>query len=46
MHEHIDPGLLWRVYRERMPGILGKAGSVILVDPKDDAHLIIQGAEK
>jgi regulator of protease activity HflC (stomatin/prohibitin superfamily) len=41
-----DPGLLQRIYRERVPKILGQAGSVTTVDPKDDSRLIIQGAEK
>ncbi|MEB0079648.1 protease modulator HflK [Pseudomonas sp. CCI3.2] len=41
-----DPGLLMRIYRERVPKILGQAGSVTTVDPHDDSHLIIQGAEK
>lgn len=38
-----DPQMLQRLYRERMPGILGRAGSVTTVDPKDDSRLIIQG---
>ncbi|MDE1164834.1 MAG: protease modulator HflK [Pseudomonas sp.] len=42
-HDHSDPGLLQRLYRERIPGILAKAGSVTTVDPRDDAHLILQG---
>ncbi|RMQ48048.1 hypothetical protein ALQ04_02730 [Pseudomonas cichorii] len=41
-----DPGLLQRLYRERVPKILGQAGSVTTVDPKDDSRLIIQGAEQ
>lgn len=41
-----DPGLLLRIYRERVPGILNQAGSVTTVDPHDDSRLIIQGAEK
>ncbi len=41
-----DPQLLLRLYRERMPKILGEAGSVTTVDPKDDSRLIIQGASK
>jgi regulator of protease activity HflC (stomatin/prohibitin superfamily) len=41
-----DPGLLQRIYRERVPKILGQAGSVTTVDPHDDSHLIIQGAEQ
>jgi hypothetical protein len=39
-----DPQMLLRIYRERMPKILGQAGSVTTVDPKDDSRLIIQGA--
>lgn len=46
MKDHVEPGLLARVYRERMPGILSKAGSVTTVNPKDDSRLIIQGADK
>ena len=41
-----DPGLLLRLYRERLPKILGQASSVTTVDPKDDSRLIIQGAEQ
>jgi hypothetical protein len=41
-----DSGLLLRLYRERLPKILGQAGSVTTVDPKDDSRLIIQGAEQ
>jgi regulator of protease activity HflC (stomatin/prohibitin superfamily) len=41
-----DPQMLLRLYRERMPKILGQAGSVTTVDPKDDSRLIIQGASK
>ncbi|NWB31468.1 SPFH domain-containing protein [Pseudomonas gingeri] len=41
-----DPGLLLRLYRERLPKILGQAGSVTTVDPRDDSRLIIQGAEQ
>jgi regulator of protease activity HflC (stomatin/prohibitin superfamily) len=43
-HQAPDPQMLLRIYRERMPKILGQAGSVITVDPKDDSRLIIQGA--
>lgn len=39
-----DPQMLLRIYRERIPKILGQAGSVTTVDPKDDTRLIIQGA--
>lgn len=41
-----DPGMLLRIYRERMPTILRQAGSVTTVNPKDDSRLIIQGAEQ
>ncbi|AZC25140.1 MULTISPECIES: SPFH domain-containing protein [Pseudomonas] len=41
-----DPQMLLRIYRERLPQILGRAGSVTTVDPKDDSRLIIQGAEQ
>ncbi len=41
-----DPQMLLRIYRERLPQILGQAGSVTTVDPQDDARLIIQGAEQ
>jgi len=41
-----DPQMLLRLYRERIPKILGQAGSVTMVDPKDDSRLIIQGASK
>ncbi|KMM77730.1 protease modulator HflK [Pseudomonas deceptionensis] len=41
-----DPGLMLRLYRERMPRILSQAGSVTSVDPEDDSRLIIQGAEQ
>ncbi|MCO2359221.1 protease modulator HflK, partial [Pseudomonas aeruginosa] len=40
-----DPGLLWRLYRERVPAILGKAGSVGSVDPRDGGRLILQGGQ-
>ncbi|VEF13763.1 HflK protein [Pseudomonas fluorescens] len=41
-----DPQMLLRLYRERVPKILGQAGSVTTIDPKDDSRLIIQGANK
>ena len=44
--DRTDPGLMLRIYRERMPAILSKAGSLTMVNPKDDSHLIIQGAGK
>lgn len=41
-----DPGLLMRIYRERIPAILSRAGSVTAVNPKDDARLILQGTTR
>jgi regulator of protease activity HflC (stomatin/prohibitin superfamily) len=41
-----DPGLLQRLYRERIATILSQAGSVVTVDPRDDGRLILQGVEK
>lgn len=41
-----DPEMLLRLYRERLPKILGQAGSVTTVNPQDDSRLIIQGAEQ
>lgn len=41
-----DPQMLLRIYRERLPKILGQAGSLTTVNPKDDSRLIIQGAEQ
>ncbi|MBD9441833.1 protease modulator HflK [Pseudomonas sp. PDM04] len=39
-----DPQMMLRIYRERLPTIMGQAGSVTTVNPKDDSRLIIQGA--
>lgn len=44
-HAHTDPGLLLRLYRERITAILSRAGSITTIDPNDDAHLILQGAQ-
>lgn len=38
-----DPGLLQRLYRERLPAILGKAGALTTVDPRDAGHLVLPG---
>jgi len=46
MKDGSDPGLMLRIYRERISPILSKAGSLTMVNPKDDSHLIIQGAGK
>jgi regulator of protease activity HflC (stomatin/prohibitin superfamily) len=39
-----EPGLLMRVYRERIPVILAKAGSITTVSPGEDAQVIVPGA--
>lgn len=41
-----DPTLLVRLYHDRVAKIFAQAASVITVDPKDDARLILQGAIK
>ncbi len=46
IRKRTEPGLLMRVYRERLPGILGKAGAVTTVDPRSDAQLIMSGTGK
>ena len=38
-----DPELLQRLYRQRMTAVLSKTRSVTVINPGDDAHLIIQG---
>ncbi len=45
VRDGIEPEILLRIYRERMPTILEQAGSVTAVNPRDDARLIIRGAE-
>jgi regulator of protease activity HflC (stomatin/prohibitin superfamily) len=45
IRDHTEPQLMLRIYRERISQILAKAGSLTQVDPKDDARLIIDGAE-
>lgn len=42
---NIDPGLLWRLYRQRINTLLSQAGSVTTVNPKDDSRLILQGKQ-
>lgn len=41
-----EPGLLLRVYRERLPNLLKQAGDITAVDPRSDARLVISGADK
>ena len=43
---HTEPALMTRIYRERIKAILDKAGSTTLVNPRDDAHLILDGARQ
>ncbi|MHA6195049.1 protease modulator HflK [Pseudomonas wadenswilerensis] len=38
-----DPGLMLRLYRERVPAILSRAGSVTTVNPEDSGRLILDG---
>lgn len=38
-----DPGLLLRLYRDRVPAILSRAGSVTAVNPDDAGRMILQG---
>ena len=42
----LDAGLLPRMYRERITAILAKTSFLTMVDPRDDSHLLIQGAEQ
>lgn len=45
LKSNTEPGLMMRIYRERINAILAKAGSTILVNPKDDSRLIVDGAK-
>ncbi|MFL9911964.1 SPFH domain-containing protein [Paraburkholderia sp. RL17-337-BIB-A] len=38
-----DPGLLARVYRDRVQSVLSKAGSVTTIGPRDTSNLILPG---
>lgn len=40
-----EPGLLLRVYRERLPGILQQAGTVTAVEPARPVQLFLPGAD-
>jgi len=42
----LDAGLLPRMYRERITAILAKTSFLTMVDPHDDAHLLISGAQQ
>jgi regulator of protease activity HflC (stomatin/prohibitin superfamily) len=43
LHENSDPGLLARVYRDRVQDILAKTGHVTTIDPHDTSNLILPG---
>lgn len=44
-NNNTDPGLMWRLYRQRVNTLLSQAGSVTTVDPSDDGKLILQGKQ-
>lgn len=44
LRDGVDPGLLQRVYRERIAKVLAQAGSVTMLNPRDDARLLLPGA--
>jgi regulator of protease activity HflC (stomatin/prohibitin superfamily) len=46
IRDRTEPQLMTRIYRERIRQILAKAGSLTLVDPKDNGRLIIDGAKQ
>jgi regulator of protease activity HflC (stomatin/prohibitin superfamily) len=46
IRDRTEPQLMTRIYRERIGQILAKAGSLTLVDPKDNGRLIIDGAKQ
>jgi regulator of protease activity HflC (stomatin/prohibitin superfamily) len=46
IRDRTEPQLMTRIYRERIGQILSKAGSLTLVDPKDNGRLIIDGAKQ
>lgn len=43
LRENSDPGLLERVYRERVQSVLSKAARVTTVDPHNTSNLILPG---
>jgi regulator of protease activity HflC (stomatin/prohibitin superfamily) len=46
IRDRTEPQLMTRIYRERIRQILARAGSLTLVDPKDNGRLIIDGAKQ
>ncbi|MCQ4437491.1 hypothetical protein NO135_21075, partial [Clostridioides difficile] len=43
LREPGDPGLLARLYRDRVQRVLSKAGRVTTIDPHDTSNLILPG---
>ncbi|MGU7775242.1 SPFH domain-containing protein [Burkholderia sp. MR1-5-21] len=43
LRENGDPGLLARLYRDRVQRLLSKAGRVTTIDPRDTSNLILPG---
>ncbi|WP_234744817.1 SPFH domain-containing protein [Burkholderia sp. WTPI3] len=43
LRENGDPGLLARLYRDRVQRVLAKAGRVTTIDPRDTSNLILPG---
>ncbi|WP_175948201.1 protease modulator HflK [Burkholderia pyrrocinia] len=43
LRENGDPGLLARLYRDRVQRVLSKAGRVTTIDPHDTSNLILPG---
>jgi membrane protease subunit HflK len=39
------PGLLQRLYRERIAAVLGQAGHMVAVDPQGGPRLILPGTQ-
>lgn len=46
LQQGTEPGLLLRVYRERLPALLEKVGTVTTLDAGSDPQLIMSGVEK
>ncbi|HIE1654563.1 hypothetical protein QZM43_07815 [Burkholderia orbicola] len=46
MRENGDPGLLARLYRDRVQRVLSKAGRVTTIDPHDTSNLILPGSAR
>lgn len=44
IRDDLDPGLLQRAYRERIGAVIARAGSVTLIDARDESRLVVPGA--